>query len=97
MENARDGECGLGAIAEAPVEATALVFEIVRHRGHWRTLHGAKRSSPFPDQTAAIMAAKRLARQKRDSGHAVEVILRRTDGDCVVQSVDGDECVSSAT
>lgn len=68
-----------------------LVFEVVRHRGHWRTLHRAKHSSPFPDQAAAILAAKKLARQKRDLGHPVEVILRRTDGDSVVQALDDDE------
>ena len=74
----------------APAEA--LLFEIVRRRGHWRTLHTRKHSAPFPDQAAAIMAAKELARKKRALGHPVEVILRRTDGIAVVQSIDDDEC-----
>jgi hypothetical protein len=69
-------------------------IEIVRHRGHWRTLIGGKHSTPFADQPAAILAAKTLARRKRDLGQSVEVILRRTDGESVVQSIDDDECVS---
>ena len=73
----------------------AFVFEVVRHRGHWRTLRTGKRSLPFPDQTAAILAAKKLARQKKAEGHSVAVILRRTDGDSVVQSVDTDECAQA--
>ena len=73
----------------------AFVFEVVRHRGHWRTLRTGKRSLPFPDQTAAILAAKKLARQKKAEGYSVEVILRRTDGDSVVQSVDTDECAQA--
>jgi hypothetical protein len=76
----------------APAEA--LVFEIVRHRGHWRTLHARKHSTPFPDQAAAVMAAKKLARKKRALGHPVEVVLRRTDGLAVVQSIDDDACAS---
>lgn len=76
----------------APAEA--LVFEIVRYRGRWRTLHTRKHSAPFPDQAAAIMAAKKLARKKRALGHSVEVVLRRTDGLAVVQSIDDDACAS---
>lgn len=83
-------------LASAQVRPASLVFEIVRHRGHWRTLHGGKHSSPLSDQAAAVLAAKKLARRKRDLGHAVEVILRRTDGECVVQSIDDDECMSRA-
>jgi hypothetical protein len=83
----------LGAAGEA--DKQSFMFEVVRHRGHWRTLHGGKRSSPFSDQTAAILAAKKLARRKRAEGHSVEVILRRTDGDSIAQSVDTDDCSSS--
>jgi hypothetical protein len=85
-----------GAAEQPVVASVSFVFEIVRHRGHWRTLHCAKHSAPFRDQSAAILAAKKLARNKRDLGHTVEVILRRTDGDSVVQSIDGDECLSAS-
>jgi hypothetical protein len=84
-----------GDADQRAVASVSFVFEVVRHRGHWRTLHCAKHSAPFPDQAAAILAAKKLARNKRDLGHAVEVILRRTDGASVVQPVDGDECLST--
>lgn len=76
----------------APAEA--FLVEIVRYRGQWRTLHSRKHSAAFPDQSAAILAAKKLARQKRALGHPVEVVLRRTDGIAVVQSIDDDACVS---
>jgi hypothetical protein len=66
-----------GGEAEAP---RSLLFEVVRHRGHWRTLHRNRYSGPCDDQGAAILAARRLARKKRDEGHAVEIRLRRTDG-----------------
>lgn len=87
----------LAAMADASVDAVqpsinSFVFEVVRHRGHWRTLHRARHSSPCSDQAAAIRAAKKLARLKRGEGHPVEVILRRTDGNTVVQSIDDDEC-----
>ena len=72
-----------------------FVFEVVRYRGHWRTLHNGKRSTPFADQAAAILAAKKLARLKIGDGHVVQVILRRTDGESVIQSIDTDECCSS--
>jgi hypothetical protein len=61
-----------------------FVFEVVRFRGHWRTLHSGKRSSPFPDQASAVTAAKKLAIAKRRDGHEVKVVLRRTDGDALV-------------
>jgi predicted DNA-binding WGR domain protein len=70
---------------------SVFVFEVVRHRGHWRTLHRNKHSTPFPDQAAAVLAAKELARKKRDQGHDVEVRLVRTDGQVVVQPVDEEE------
>lgn len=65
-----------------------LLFEVVRLRGHWRTRHGGKSSAAFPDQASAIVAAKKLAIAKRDLGHAVNVILRRTDGKEVIQEID---------
>ena len=86
-------EARLAAAGEMP--RTSFVFEIVRFRGHWRTLHNGKHSSPFTDQAAAILAAKKLARQKTAEGHSVEVILRRADGDSVAQSIDTDECCSN--
>jgi hypothetical protein len=66
----------------------AFVFEVVRYRGHWRTLYSNKRSSPFPDQAAAILAAKKLAIAKRQDGHEVKVVLRRTDGNAIILSID---------
>lgn len=75
-------------IGGASKPSGSLVFEVVRHRGHWRTLHRNRYSGPYADQTAAILAAKNLARKKRDLGHAVEVRLRRTDGQVVQQSID---------
>ena len=94
MENLSNNNPAAAGAAEQPVVASvSFVFEVVRHRGHWRTRHCAKHSAPFVDQSAAILAAKKLARSKRDLGHTVEVILRRTDGDSVVQSIDGDECL----
>jgi len=73
----------------------SFVVAVVRHRGRWRTLHCGKLSPPHSDQTAAVLAAKTLARKKRELGHSVEVVLRRTDGEGVVQSIDDDECISS--
>ena len=73
---------------DRPEAAQPLVFEIVRHRGHWRTLHRSKYSGPLPSQAAAIEAAKVLAKKKRDLGHAVEVLLRRADGQVVQQAID---------
>jgi hypothetical protein len=74
----------------APAEM--FLVEVVRYRGQWRTLHGGKHSAAFPDQVAAIMAAKKLARKKHALGQPVEVVLRRTDGIAVVQSIDDDAC-----
>src|SRR5688500_7779136 len=48
----------------------------------------ASNTSPFSDQTAAIMAAVKQAKAKRQDGTAVEVRLNRTDGVVVVQSLD---------
>src|SRR5688572_21183165 len=81
------------ALRQARVEAdqlanAPLLFEVVRHRGSWRILHRGKHTSPFSDQTAAIMAAIKQAKAKRQDGTAVEVRLNRTDGLVVVQSLD---------
>src|SRR5687767_14502939 len=73
--------------ADRPANAPVL-FEVVRHRGSWRILHRGKHTSPFSDQTAAIMAAVKEAKAKREDGTAVEVRLNRTDGGVVVQSLD---------
>lgn len=78
-------------LASPAIVPEKLSFEIVRHRGHWRTRHAGRHSSPLADQAAAILAAKKLARKKRELGHQVEVILRRTDGESVLQSIDDDE------
>jgi hypothetical protein len=67
-----------------------LVFEIVRYRGYWRTRHRNKHSTPFSDQTAAIVAAKALAKKKRDLGNPVQVSLIRSDGQIVDQPLDGE-------
>lgn len=75
------------ASAEEPALAP-LLFEVVRLRGHWRTRHGGKSSAAFPDQESAIAAAKKLAITKRDQGHAVKVVLQRTDGNEVEQAID---------
>jgi hypothetical protein len=68
-----------------------LVFEVVRHRGHWRTLHRKKYSKSYADQVAAVQAAKTLAREKRALGHTVEVRLCRADGQIIVQVIDSEE------
>lgn len=60
-----------------------LVYEVVRHRGRWRILHLKKHSKPFDSQTEALDEAQRTARAQAKRGHAVEVILRRTDGQIV--------------
>jgi hypothetical protein len=79
-------QTGPGAVAETvPI---SIVFEVVRHRGHWRTFHGNKHSSGFPDQGSAVAAAKKLAIAKRKQGYDVKVILRRTDGNEVTQTID---------
>ena len=70
------------------IPPTTFVFEVVRFRGHWRTLHRKKHSSAYPDQMAALMAAKKLARAKRKDGQDVKVVLRRTDGNAVIQGID---------
>jgi hypothetical protein len=68
--------------------SAAVVIEVVRFRGHWRTLHRKRHSPPFPDQAAALAAAKKPAIAKRKEGHEVKVVLQRTDGNAVVQAID---------
>jgi inosine-uridine nucleoside N-ribohydrolase len=80
-------------LRQARVEAdqsanVPLLFEVVRFRGTWRIRHRGKHTSPFSDQTAAIMAAVKQAKAKRETGAAVEVRLNRTDGGVIVQSLD---------
>jgi len=79
-------QCRLSKLDQAA--AAHLVFAIVRHRGYWRTLHAKKHSSAFPGQEAAITVTKKLAKTKRDQGYTVEVVLRRTDGNNVMQQID---------
>jgi hypothetical protein len=74
--------------AASDTHPTSLVFEVVRFRGHWRTLHRNKHSAAFPDQASAVTAAKKLAIAKRKEGHEVKVVLQRTDGNAVIQSID---------
>lgn len=76
----------LAAAGETPL--ASFVFKVVRYRGHWRVLHCNKRSSAYPDQKAAIEAAEKLAIAKRNDGHEVKVVLQRTDGNAVIQSID---------
>ena len=66
----------------------SLTFDVVRHRGSWRVLHRSKHSNPFPDQLAAIAAAKDMARGKSELGHPVEVRLIRVDGRIVDHPLD---------
>jgi len=73
--------------ADQPANAPWL-FEVVRYRGSWRIRHRGKHTSPFSDQTAAIMAAVKQAKAKRETGAAVEVRLNRTDGGVIVQPLD---------
>ena len=82
--------------ADRPANAPVL-FEVVRHRGSWRILHRGKHTSPFSDQTAAIMAAVKQAKAKREDGTAVEVRLNRTDGVVVVQSLDDETPETAAS
>jgi hypothetical protein len=75
----------------ATSSAAADLIEVVRHRGHWRTRHHSKHSGPCEDQAAAILAARELARKKRDLDHTVEVRLCRTDGQIVPIAIDEEE------
>lgn len=87
------------ALRQARVNADqpSLLFEVVRHRGSWRILHRGKHTSPFSDQTAAILAAVKQAKAKRETGDTVEVRLNRTDGVVVIQSLDDDASEPTAS
>jgi hypothetical protein len=76
------------AHAETNETPPTLLYEVVWYRGSWRVLHLRKYSAPFADQTAAISAATKTAREKRENRHPVEVLLRRTDGHTVVHTMD---------
>jgi hypothetical protein len=65
-----------------------LIFEVVHRRGQWRILHRNKHSAQYADQGAAILAAKDLARKKRQGGQSVEVRLIRIEGQVVTLSID---------
>jgi Cu/Ag efflux protein CusF len=79
-------QTSLASAGETP--PAAIVIEVVRFRGHWRTLHRKRHSPPFPDQAAAVAAAKKLALAKRKEGREVKVVLQRTDGNAVVQAIN---------
>jgi hypothetical protein len=74
-----------GALASAG-EATlaeplpTLIYDVVRHRGHWRVLHIGKHSAALPNQKAAIEQAMKLALESKAAGRNVAVRLNRTDG-----------------
>lgn len=57
-----------------------LVYDVVRHRGHWRVLHIGKHSAALPSQKAAIEQAMKLAIESKAAGRNVVVRLNRTDG-----------------
>jgi hypothetical protein len=44
--------------------SSSLVFEVVRHRGRWRTIHRGKLSAPYSDQSAAILARKSCGQEE---------------------------------
>jgi hypothetical protein len=66
--------------AAANEQLPILLYEIVRHRGHWRMLHIGKHSSSFTDQASATAAALNSAKQAREAGREVAVRVLRTDG-----------------
>jgi hypothetical protein len=65
-----------------------LLYEVVRHRGHWRVFHIGKHSSPFSDQMSATASAIELAKQAKESGREVSVRLLRTDGKVITLDPD---------
>ena len=81
---------------QAEEQLPTLLYEVVRHRGHWRVLHIGKHSRPFEDQAAATAAATELAQQARESGRAVAVRLVRTDGKVIELDLDSGSTVGSA-
>ena len=79
----RDRADKIEKLRQQRVSREMLVYEVVRHRGHWRVLHQERHSKPFGDQEAAIDAAKTTAAKAANEGHEVQVILRRSDGRAV--------------
>jgi hypothetical protein len=89
----------MNTLAEAtPVseQLPTLLYEVVRHRGHWRVLHIGKHSPPFADQVAATAAAIGLAQRARTSGRFVAVRLLRTDGKVIEVDFDSGSTVGAA-
>jgi len=80
----------------AEEQLPTLLYEVVRHRGHWRVLHIGKHSPPLADQAAATAAATELAQQARESGRTVVVRLLRTDGKVIELDPDSGSTVGSA-
>jgi len=81
LRQASDSASGVVADAAQPsVSAASFVFEVVRHRGHWRVLHVGKYSLPHPSQEAAIGLAMKMALEREAAGHVATVRLLRTDG-----------------
>lgn len=76
----RDQADKIEKLRQQRVSRELLVYEVVHHRNRWRILHQNRHSKPFGDQETAIDAAKRIAAETANKGHAVQVILRRTDG-----------------
>jgi DUF1365 family protein len=69
------------AVEDSFVETLpTMIYDVVRHRGHWKVLHMGKHSAPHPSQKAAIDSAMKLAMQNQTSGRSVAVRLNRTDG-----------------
>jgi hypothetical protein len=79
----RDQADKIEKLRQQRVARETLVYEVVRHRGHWRILHQEKHSKAFGDQEAAIDAAKATAAKAANKGREVQVILRRVDGQVV--------------
>ena len=79
----RDQADKIEKLRQQRVARKALVYEVVRHRGHWRILHQEKHSKAFGDQEAAIDAAKTTAAKAASKGREVQVILRQIDGQVV--------------
>src|SRR5262245_54883970 len=48
------------ATPDAPEALPSLVYDVVRHRGHWRVLHAGKHSLPHASQDAAIDAVMKV-------------------------------------
>ena len=68
------------ATPDAPEALPPLIYDVVRHRGHWRVLHVGKHSLPHAGQDAAIDAAMKVAMERKAAGRTVVVRLCRTDG-----------------